>query len=228
MPSTNDALSAILSPKKIWIYSDGGASTVGQKTGAYAAMILFPDGTQKMVAGACSWTKNNRMELQALCAALYYIRTIHLNGITHGVDIQILTDSEVTMNGALAKPKDLDSLRFEVPGLDTILDLHPILAPSLRRFLNIPRDGRHSNLDLWACFDELVRHFDDVAITHTPRNTEPQQAQADAVCHFVRAAFAQQIDHIVAHPDFASCGITRSTKFPQPAPCPKETTPQPV
>jgi hypothetical protein len=37
MPSINDALSAILSPKKIWIYSDGGASTVGQKTDPYPA-----------------------------------------------------------------------------------------------------------------------------------------------------------------------------------------------
>lgn len=100
MTTINDELSSVLSERKIWIYNDGGASTHGQKTGAYAAMIIFPDGRKHMVVGACNQTKNNRMELSALNAALYYVWAIASGGITHGMHIQIITDSEVTMNGA--------------------------------------------------------------------------------------------------------------------------------
>lgn len=95
----NADLATLLTPKKVWIYSDGGASTHGQKTGAHAAMILFPDGTKKLTIGTTNWTKINRMELSAINAALYYIRAIHYYGIVHGIDIQIITDSEVTMKG---------------------------------------------------------------------------------------------------------------------------------
>ena len=106
MPTNINAdLDSLLATKKIWIYSDGGASTHGQKTGAHAAMILFPDGTKRLVCGACNWTKINRMELSAINAALYYIRMIHYEGIAHGVKIQIITDSEVTMRGVTGEQR---------------------------------------------------------------------------------------------------------------------------
>ena len=91
--------------RPIWIYSDGSASTHGQKTGAHAAHILFPDGEVQMVVGACSQTKINRMELSAINQALYYIWAIHEKGGSLDLEIEIVTDSEVTMNGATGKNK---------------------------------------------------------------------------------------------------------------------------
>ena len=38
----NDKLSTLLSPQKVWLYSDAGSSTHGLKVGSHAAMCCFP------------------------------------------------------------------------------------------------------------------------------------------------------------------------------------------
>lgn len=90
----------ILSPKRFWVYTDGSAVTQGERIGTYSSMILLPDGTREMVAGASNWTSIDRMELLAINASLYYIRSIALKGITVGASVQVICDRENIVKSA--------------------------------------------------------------------------------------------------------------------------------
>ena len=166
-------LKVALACQSFWIYTDGSATTLGVRSGSYAAMILGNEGRPVMVAGACSETTINRMELTAINAALYRIREISKHAV-HGVVVTIVTDSQITQKMITGEHQ------------------------------------RKANLDLWASFDMLVQGFENITVIHSNRNTEPPQAQADAVCHILRTQFAELVSKIVASPEFESFQIDKS------------------
>lgn len=73
-------------------------------------------------------------------------------------------------------------------------------------------DSRHANLDLWAQFDILARHF-IISIVHISRNDEPSQAQADAMCSLARSAFEQWVKKLEAVPDFQRGCFCRTSNW---------------
>lgn len=91
------ALSDLFEPRSFWIYTDGSGTDLGLKTGSFSATIMLPNNTFHTVAGACFPTTNNRMELSAINAALFFIREM-LNDVVHNVSLNIISDSEITVN----------------------------------------------------------------------------------------------------------------------------------
>jgi ribonuclease HI len=78
---------------RIEVYTDGGSTktSVGN-IGAYAAVILYPSGDEKRLVESSQDTTNNRMELQAVIAALSEIEI--------GQPITIFLDSEYVLKGS--------------------------------------------------------------------------------------------------------------------------------
>lgn len=95
MTSPQIPLSQLLAERSFWIYTDGSAVTTGVRSGSYAAMILEGDEPPRLVAGACSETTINRMELLAINAAIWRISEV-LRGAVHDVKVTVVTDSQVT------------------------------------------------------------------------------------------------------------------------------------
>lgn len=124
------------------------------------------------VAAACMPTKINRMELSAINMSLVAIRDL-VNEVVFGVDVTIITDSEVT---------------------------HDLI---------VGNKTRRSNMDLWAQFDVLVSGFSNLDVTHSSRNVEAPQAQADAICDIVRREFDAIMSGIVSSEKFQSFEVTR-------------------
>jgi len=101
----NQQLAALSVPTgTIWIYTDGSAVTGNLKTGAYASMILFSDGSSEMVIGCQNWTTINRKELLAVNEALHYLWRWKFNKILMDKPIvQIICDSTYVVDGATGK-----------------------------------------------------------------------------------------------------------------------------
>lgn len=101
----NSALTAAMTQKRFWVYTDGSAETLGNCSGSWAAMIITPDGKRQYSTGAAIWTTVNRMELTALLSALDFIKRIALRGVALGEAVQVFSDSTYVVNGATGKNK---------------------------------------------------------------------------------------------------------------------------
>lgn len=104
MADLNSSLTNILSPPKIWVYTDGSAVAVGPRTGSYAAVVMFPGGQWTMVSGLSSYTSIDRMELLAINEALYFIRQTMRN-IVQGESVHVICDRENIVRSATGRYK---------------------------------------------------------------------------------------------------------------------------
>jgi len=71
---------------------------------------------------------------------------------------------------------------------------------------------RKMNRDLWYQYEELSRNY-DITITHMDRNTEPAQAQADALCDHCRALLEDYLAKLQNTPEFHEMQLGRNTKL---------------
>lgn len=82
--------------------------------------------------------------------------------------------------------------------------------------------SRRANLDLWASFSELSRGL-DISINHMPRNTEPPQCFADALCHQLRTRLEGFLGTLSETQEFKDMNLGRNTRIRKPQTTPTET-----
>lgn len=149
------ALSDLFEPRSFWIYTDGSGTDLGFKTGAYSATIMLPNNTFHTVAGTCFPTTNNRMELSAINASLFFVREL-LNDVVHNVSLNIVSDSEITVNiikGTNRAHKNTDlwaQFRQLQNGFESISASH------------IPRNSEQAQSQADAICHVLRVHFEEV------------------------------------------------------------------
>lgn len=67
---------------------------------------------------------------------------------------------------------------------------------------------RVKNQDLWAQFDFLARQL-DVGVRHTDRNSEKEQAMADALCHHLHKTISAKLEETICDPNFTNLTYSR-------------------
>lgn len=77
--------------EKIVIHTDGACSG-NPGPGGWGAIVAFPEGTVRELGGGVFGTTNNKMELEAVISALYFIRD-------RGENVIIFTDSTYVIRG---------------------------------------------------------------------------------------------------------------------------------
>ena len=128
-----DMTSNSLLPPVYHVYTDGSAIAKGTRTGAWAAVIVCPDGTTQRICGSAAPTTISRMEMMAAIMALERIAEIE-NG-PDGYRVKLFSDSEFVVQTIMGRYERRANLRLWAYWDEVARDVDLFVAWSARNVI---------------------------------------------------------------------------------------------